>query len=370
MKISSIELIPVTLPYKEPVSDAWGVYHSVCYGIVRITGESGLKGYGEVSLAWFGGIHDLCREAQRKWISRLIGLDTSQITYINTTLDECCTFSRRSLLVKAGIEMAVWDLLGRERNLPVYDMLGGRLRDCIPLTGAVAMLSPEQMVAQAREAVEAGYQELKIKVGLEEEKDLETVSRIRAAIPDHIRLRVDANMAWKDRKTAKRMMDALYGYGVEIVEQPIDCLDLEGLKWLRDNTPCRILIDEGIWDWHDAARHILAGAADLFHVYICEAGGIEGARRVFDVGNAFGTPCTIGSMPEAVVGACAAAHVAAAMPGLAEHPSDIRGFTVFSQDVATSAMQVRNGCLELPKGPGLGFEVDEEKLEALRADRS
>ena len=370
MKISSIELIPVRLPYKAPVSDAWGVYHGVNCAIVRVLGESGQKGYGEVSLAWFGGIHDLCRAAQKEWIPRLIGLDTSEITRINGILDECCTFSRLSLLVKAGIEMAVWDLLGKERGLPVYDMLGGKVRDRIPVTGAVGMLPPEEMVAQARAAVESGYQELKIKVGLEGKKDLDTVSMIRDAIPDHIRLRVDANMAWKDRKTAKRMIDALYSYGVGIVEQPMDYRDLESLAWLRDNTPCHILIDEGIWDWRDAARYIRAQAADLFHVYICEAGGIEGARRVFYVGGASNIECTIGSMPEAVVGACAAAHVAAAMPGLSGFPSDIRGFTVFAQDVATSSMKLENGYLELPGGPGLGFEIDEEKLQALRTDRS
>ena len=79
--------------------------------------------------------------------------------------------------------------------------------------------------------------------------------------------------------------------------------------------------------------------------------------------------CTIGSMPEAVVGACAAAHIAAAMPNLSEYPSDIRGFKMFGDDVATSAMRIKDGYLELPQGPGLGFEIDEEKLEALRADR-
>ena len=368
MRICSIELIPVTLPYKTPVSDAWGVYRGVRCAIVRITGESGQKGYGEVSLAWFGGVHNLCREAQAEWVPRLIGLDTSEITRINAVLDKCCTFSRRSLLVKAGIEMAVWDLLGKERNLPVYDMLGGKQRERIPITGSVAMLPLEEMAEQAKSAVEVGYQELKIKVGLEEKKDLAAISMIRDAVPDYVRLRVDANMAWKDRKTAKRMMDAFYSYGVEIVEQPLDYRDLEGLAWLRNNTPCRILIDEGIWDWHDAARHIQAEAADLFHVYICEAGGIEGARRVFNTGGAFHIDCTIGSMPEAVVGACAAAHIAAAMPNLSEYPSDIRGFTVFDQDVAVSAMKLQNGYLKLPQGPGLGFEVDEEKLEALRAD--
>lgn len=369
MKIRSIELIPVTLPYLKPVSDAWGVYREVHCGIVCVTGESGLKGYGEISLAWFGGVHNMCRDAKAEWVPRLIGMDTREITRINAVLDQCCTFSRRSLPVKAGIEMAVWDLRGKELGLPVYDLLGGKLRDRVPITGGVGMQAPEEMAAQAEQAVKEGYEELKIKVGLDEKKDLDTVSLIRNCIPDHIRLRVDANMAWKDRKTAKRMLDAMYTYGVEIAEQPLDYRDLKGLAWLRDNTPCRILIDEGIWDWRDAAAYIAAGAADLLHVYICEAGGIEGARRVFNTAGAFLMDCTIGSMPEGIVGACAAAHIAAAMPNLSAYPSDIRGFTVFGDDVAKTSMRIQNGYLELPEGPGLGFEMDEEKLEALRADR-
>lgn len=369
MKIHSIEIIPVTLPYRKPVSDAWGVYQAAYCGVVCVTDEAGLKGYGEISLAWFGGVHGMCRDAQKEWAPRLIGLDTDDLTVINATLDEFCTFSRRSLLVKAGIEMAVWDLLGKERGLPVYKLLGGKLRDRIPLTGGIAMLEPEEMVAQAKEAVEAGFRELKIKVGLEEKKDLDTVRLIRKAVPDEIRLRVDANMAWKSCKEAKRLMDEMYRYGVFIVEQPLDYRDLSGLSWLRDHTECQILADEGIWDWSDAARTIEAGAADLLHVYICEAGGVSGARRVFETAGAFGMDCTIGSMPEGVVGASAAAHIAAAMPNLSRYPSDIRGFTVFGDDVAVSRMRVENGFLELPEGPGLGISIDQEKLAALRADR-
>lgn len=369
MKIRSIEWIPVTLPYCRPVSDAWGVYHAAYCGIVCVTGETGQKGYGEVSLAWFGGVHGLCRDAAAEWTPRLVGLDTGEVTRINAVLDELCPFSRRSLLLKAGVEMAVWDLLGKERGLSVAEMLGGRLRGSIPLTGGIAMLSPEEMAFCAAEAVAEGFRELKIKIGLEEEKDLEAVRRIRAAIPENVRLRADANMAWRDRKTAKRMMDALYAMGIELIEQPLDYRDLEGLAWLREHTPCRILLDESIWDWRDAARAIRAGAGDVFHVYLCEAGGVAGARRVFDTAGAFGVECTVGSMPEGIVGACAAAQVAAAMPNLSQCASDLRGFTVFAEDVAKTSMHIENGELILPDGPGLGLEIDEERLEALRADR-
>lgn len=369
MKIESIELIPVTLPYRKPVSDAWGVYEAANCGIVCITGESGIKGYGEISLAWFGGVHGMCRDAQAEWVPHLLGLQTQDIGRINEILDRFCTFSRRHLLIKAGIEMALWDIHGKELGIPVYELLGGKMRERIPLTAGIAMLSPEEMAEQAVQAVADGYKELKIKVGLEEQKDISVVKRIRHVIPNDVRLRVDANMAWKDCKTAKRVMDALYDCGVEIVEQPIDYRNLQGLAWLREHTSCRILVDEGVWDWNDAAKLISTGAADMLHVYICEAGGIEGARRVFYTAGAFGVECTIGSMPEGLVGACAAAHIAAAMPNLSTFPSDIRGFTVFGDDVAETSMCIHEGNLELPQGPGLGFRLDEEKLSTLRADR-
>lgn len=369
MKICSVDIIPVTLPYKKPVSDAWGIYPAAHCAIVRVTDEAGLEGYGEVSLAWFGGVHGMCQDAQREWAPRLIGLETDALSAVNGILDALCTFSRRSLLVKAGIEMAIWDLLGKERQEPVYRLLGGKVRDRIPLTGGIAMDTPGNMLAQAEEAVAAGFRELKIKVGLDDRKDLETVSAIRRAIPDEIRLRVDANMAWRSPKTAKHLMDEMFAQGVHMVEQPLDYRDLEGMRWLREHTSCLILADEGIWDDRDAAAYLQAGAADLLHVYVCEAGGISGARRVFDTAAAFGVECTLGSMPEGIVGAAAAAHIAAAMPNLSVHPSDVRGFTAFAQDVATSAMRIENGFLALPEGPGLGIAVDPKQLEALRADR-
>ncbi len=369
MKLQSIDLIPVKLPYKRPVSDAWGVYPASFCGIVVAKDEAGLEGYGEISLAWFGGVHNLCKDAQENWIPSLLGMDTGDLTAINEILDSFCTFSRRNILVKAGIEMAIWDLLGKELKMPVYKLLGGKLRNELPLTGGIAMESPEEMMEQANRAVEAGFRELKIKVGLDDKKDLEVVRAIRAVIPDDIALRADANMAWTNRKQAKYLMDALFDYGVHMVEQPLDYRDIEGLKWLRENSRCKVLIDEGIWDWHDAAKYIMAGAADLLHVYACEAGGIMGMKRVFDTAGAFSMECTIGSMPEGIVGASAAAHVAAAMSNLSRLPSDLRGFTVFADDVATTPMRIQNGRLILPDGIGLGFEIDAEKLEKLRTDR-
>ena len=370
MKVKSVELIPVTLPYNQPVSDAWGVYQAAKCAIVKVEDENGCCGYGEVSLAWFGGVHSMCRDASENWVPRIVGMETDRITELNELLTSFCVFSKRHLLVKAGIEMAFWDLLGKELGLPVYKLLGGKVRDRIPLTAGVAMLSEEEMLLQAENAVRNGFKELKIKVGLEQEKDLAAVKAIRRAVGPEIRIRADANMAWPDVKTAKYMMDALYDLGVDLIEQPIDYRDLEGMAWLRKNTQSKILVDEGIWDLSDAAACIRTDSVDIPHIYICESGGIAEAVKIFHLAEAFSLSCTIGSMPEGLVGASAAAHVAAAMQNLAERPSDIRGFTVFSDDVAKTDLRIENGELIVPDGPGLGFEIDEEMLSKLRADRA
>lgn len=199
-------------------------------------------------------------------------------------------------------------------------------------------------------------------------KGLAGAQAVRAAIPDEIRLRADANMAWKDQKHAKVMMDELYELGVHIIEQPLHERDLCGLRWLRENTWNLVLLDESVWDAADAAEVIRAKAADMLHLYVSEAGGLEEARRVFQLAAAARMDCTIGSMPEGVIGASASLHLAAAMPNLSPHPSDIRGHTNYARDVTTAPLPVVNGALRVPSSPGLGVELDPDRLAELTVD--
>lgn len=369
MKIIAVEAIPVNLPFKTYVSDSWGKYTSSNHGIVRVTGEGGLSGCGEIAFAWFGGAHSLCREVNEHWAERLIGIDSTEITRIGSILDGFCAFSKRHLLAKAGVEMAVWDLLGKELSLPVHALLGGKLRSEISLTGGIRMASAAEMAEEARERVAEGYRELKLKVGLDDERDLAGARAVRGAIPDGIRLRADANMAWKTPKRAKKMMDELYALGVELIEQPLGERDFAGHRWLREHTQSLISVDEGVWDAADAKEYLDAQAADLLHVYLSEAGGIAGARRIFELAAAYGHDCTIGSMPEGVIGASASLHIAAAMANLSVCPSDIRGHTGYAQDVTSAPLPVQNGILKIPDTPGLGVEIDEQQLARLRVDR-
>ena len=365
MRIRSVEAIPVRLPFREPIRDSWGTYPASNHGIVVVRSESGEYGAGEIALAWFGGAHALCKEVNEHWAERLVGLDVTNVNKVIEVLDHFCHFSQRHLLAKAGVEMAVWDLLGKLLNLPVCRLLGGELRTKIPLTGGVMMADPERMAQTAREKVAEGYRELKVKVGLDERHDLAALEKIRGAIPDDAKLRVDANMAWGDVKTAKRLIDAMVKLGVTIVEQPLHRDLVREHAWLREHTGALILIDEGVWDAGDAKRYLEAGAADLLHVYVCEAGGLHEARRIFELARLYGVDCTIGSMPEGRIGAAASLHVAAAMPNLSVHASDIRGFTGYAQDVVNEDLVIKDGFIHLPEAPGLGVTIDFDRLKAL-----
>lgn len=368
MIIRSVEAVPVQLPLREPVSDSWGTYRASNHGIVIVRDDSGEYGAGEIALAWFGGAHALCKEVSERWAPRLIGRQVADIAGCCALMDGFCAFSKRHLLAKAGVEMALWDLWGKRLGLPVYQLLGGKLRDTVPLTGGVSMGTIESMVETACRKVAEGYKELKLKVGLDERTDLETVRRIRLAIPDSIPLRVDANMAWRDVKQAKRIVDEMTQYGVRIVEQPLHADRLQELAWIRRHTEALILIDEGVWDAGDARRNLEAGAADMLHVYISEAGGIRESRRIFELAELFHQDCTIGSMPEGKIGAAASAHVAAAMPNLSRHASDIRGFTGYAEDVTVEELLIIDGELHVPDRPGLGVTIDWDRLDKLKAN--
>lgn len=368
-RIQSVEAVPVHMRFRQPVSDNWGIYEGSNHGIVIIRDETGEYGVGEIAFAWFGGAHYLCQEVNEQWAPLLVGKDVGDLVGITSLLDHLCSFSKRHLLARAGIEMALCDLRAKRLGVPVYGLLGGKVRDRIPLTGGVMLGSVAEMIESAEARVAEGFKELKIKVGADHDEAIHVVRRIRQAIPDGVSLRVDVNMAWNDVKLARRTIQTLFDYGVTIVEQPMHADRLEDLAWLRAHTDALILIDEGVWDVADAHRYLKRHAADLLHVYISEAGGVYGAKAIFDLAALYHVQCTLGSMPEGRVGAAATAHVAAATDNLAPYASDVRGFTGYVDDIVHEELRIEDGCLIIPDGPGLGVTVDFEKLRRLQVAR-
>ena len=363
MKITSIEAIPVRVPRPRPFKSSLGVQQASENAVVRIHTDEGLVGLGEASSIWDRRGRGESETINGLLAEALVGQDPTQISAISALMD---SLLHRSYPAKAGVEMALYDLVGKMLNAPVYTLLGGQVRERVLLSHSLSMGDPEDIVEQATRLAAEGYQTLKCKVGRDLQADLQILDAIRSEVGD-ITLRVDANMGWASAKEAVRQINELSVFDLELIEQPLHYSDMEGLRFVRANVEVPIMADESVWTPSDAMACIRANAVDVFNVYVSEAGGLGPAAHIFAIAEAARLPCIIGSMPELGIGTAAQAHLAFAMRNIG-YASDVNGFVYHSDDIINETLRIEEGYLYPPSGPGLGVSLDEEKLQRYRID--
>ena len=362
MKITSITATPVRVSRPQLFMSSLGKNLASENAVVEIETDQGVTGVGEICSIWdrkgrgdAEDINDLLAEA-------LTGRDPFRIAEIHETMD---SLLHRSYPAKAGIDMALYDIVGKSLNTPVYNLLGGMVRDRVLLSHSLSMGDPEEIGDYAANLVKQGYKTIKAKIGMDAESDEATVAAVRSKVGDDITIRVDANMGWKNPKEAVRNIKALEPYNLELVEQPLHYSDLEGLHHIREHVDTPIMADESVWTPSDAMACIKAGAVDIFNVYVSEAGGIFPGSKIFAIGEAARIPCIIGSMPELGIGTSAQAHLAFAMQNLG-YGSDVNGFVYHSDDIINEKFSIEDGHLLPPPGPGLGVTLNRDKIEQYR----
>jgi muconate cycloisomerase len=259
--------------------------------------------------------------------------------------------------------MALWDIKGKALGTPVHDLLGGKVRERIPLSYSVPFGTPEQMAGYARARAAEGHRTIKVKVGSDDgPRDIAAVAAVRDSIGPGVRLRVDGNMGWPTAKHAIRMIRAMEKYDLEIFEQPLPAHDLDGMAEVRRAIGVPLMADESVRNPRSAMEVVKRGAADVFNVYVTEAGGLLAASRIFAIAEAAGIPCMIGSMPEFGIGTAAQIHLGVAMTNLGPD-SDTCGVLYHQEDLLKTPLRIENGFSYAPDGPGLGVEIDPAVLE-------
>jgi L-alanine-DL-glutamate epimerase-like enolase superfamily enzyme len=366
VQIARVTAIPVAVPLRFDFKSALGVLKVSEYGIVVVDTDDGLRGLGEISLIWHGNGHPLCRLVDEILAPSLLGLDPFQVTRLHALADELVPFSRHALAAVAALDMALLDIRGKALGRPAYDLLGGLARDRVELSMSLSMGPVDEVVGQARELVEAGFRTLKVKAA--GAADLDVVHVLRREFGPELKLRVDLNMACSSAKEALGLIRSIAPAGVISVEQPLPPRDLEGMAFLREHSEIPIMADESVWGPQDAWDLLRVGAADIVNVYVSESGGPTRMRQTLDICALAGVAVAIGSMPELGLGTSAAAHAAFSAPRL-DHPSDVAGHLYHADDVVIHSLRVEEGMLLPPAGPGLGVELDDEKLERYRVDR-
>ncbi|MHB1652595.1 MAG: mandelate racemase/muconate lactonizing enzyme family protein [Desulfitobacteriaceae bacterium] len=369
MKIESIQAIPIRSLPPRPRMSSLGRSTEFNYGIVIIRTDSGIEGFGEISMLWDGTGERACFDVDRLLAPVIMGENPFDIVKILEKMDRAIQFSRASNTAKAAIEMALYDIIGKALNTPVYNLLGGKVRDCVPLSMSVFMDKVDVMIEQALGYVNRGFKTVKVKIGMNMKNDLEAVREIRKALGKEINIRVDANMAWRSPSEAIAIIKKLEEFEVHSIEQPMSPDRLDDIANIRSQVNTPIMLDESIWGPEDAARALKANAVDIFNVYVSESGGLYKSSSIFRIAEAFGVDATIGSMPELGIGTSAQIHLAVSVPRF-NCPGDVCGFLYHKDALIMETIKIEDGYAYPLEGPGLGITLDYNKLEEMRTDKN
>ena len=367
MKIVNIETRPVRINVDRrvgQVQNAKGFRFTSYILMVFVETDTDLQGIGEVtgSPDWSG---ETCLGAKalvdQHLTPKLIGEDPRRIRYCMDRLSK--TFANP--FAKAGIEMALFDLLGKSLNTPVYQLLGGAVRNAdLPLRFPIMPVGPEESADVGKRMVAEGFRTLKLKVGHDPlEYDLERVRQVREAVGPQIRLTVDANGGWTVNE-AIRAAPPLEEYGVVFIEQPVHRLDLDGLARVRQHVRLPIMADESVFTVQDALTCIHKGAADIISVYPGKNGGLLNTLTIASLAEAAGVHCAIGSNLEWDVGSAAMMHACRAIPNICveRYAADIIGPVFHIEHACETSLLGDPGFARVPDAPGLGVSLNLDRL--------
>jgi L-alanine-DL-glutamate epimerase-like enolase superfamily enzyme len=269
---------------------------------------------------------------------------------------------------KAAVDIACYDIMGKQLGLPVYTLIGGRFHKTVPVTWVLGIDSVETNAEQAQAAVGKGYTTLKIKVGSDAEYDVKRIEAIRNAVGDDIVIRIDANQGYKPKEAIKTLQK-MEKYDLQCVEQPVNKLDLKGLAEVQHAQNVPVMTDEAVYAFEDLVRIIDMEAASIINIKLARVGGIMRGKKIAHMAEAAGLSCMLGCMLEIGPGIAAAAHVAASTPNV-DVESDLIGHLYHKKDIiegsGDTVLAIKDGRLDIPEKPGLGVTVLEERLQEFR----
>ena len=369
MKISRIESIPVSVPLKKGLTakTAHGEHATSLFVLVRVHTDQGIVGLGEASISalWSGETQAGTVAAIRDYISPLlVGQDPRNITAARRAMDFVIKLNP---FTKAAIEMALWDIAGKAAGLPVYQLLGGKVRDKIRIKLVLWAFDIPTVHKMAELFLGWGVSCLKVKVGLDPESDIARVRAAREFAGPDMAMTIDANTGWTISQ-AKYCLRQLASTNLILAEQPIPAGDPAAMAELRRDTPFPIMADESVFTLQDAWHLMNHRAADILSVYPGKHGGIAATGEIVAVAKAAGVRCAIGSNLELGVGTAAMLHVAAAYSEIDSDsfPADTIGPFYHEGDLLTKPLDLGPPYAKIPEGPGLGVELDEEQVKRWR----
>jgi glucarate dehydratase len=367
MKITDLRWTHVSLPTEAPRRSADGVSgRRQTRTILEVDTDEGLSGIGEIGPRVSGERLNAAR-------GTLVGEDPYALERLRLKLHGSRFYQMETAILASGVEMACLDIQGKAAGHPVSDLLGGRLRDRVPTIAYVyrrlatdqrpEVSSSAQLVEHVGELVERyGFQTIKLKGGAAPpDEDIHATRALREAFPEH-RLRLDPNGAWTVG-TSLRVASALRDCDLEWLEDPTTGLD--GMAEVTRRSPIPTATNMCLIDFHELSSAIAKRAVDVMLLDVYFLGGLRGAREMAAACGAFGIDVGIHSGGaggvEIGVGIAAMLHLASTLPTL-RCAMDQMYHHLEDDVIKGGPMPYRDGELAVPTGPGLGVELDPERM--------
>ncbi len=353
MKIISAEAIPIELQLKEPFTIANETVEVADNIFLRMMTDTDIVGWGcstpdTVTSETKGTVLNNFEAAKRL----IIGSDPTRINLLNFEIEKEL---QGNPSLKAGINMGLYDILGKAAGIPLFRLLGG-FREKIPTSVTIGINSVEIMVEKAKEIAHAGFKSIKIKCGIDVNQDIENVIAIREAVDPAIELRLDANEGYSV-EDALKLVKILEKKGVEIemLEQPTKANYLYSLKDVATQCSVPITADETALTLRDSARLVKLEIADIINIKLMKIGGITNAIKANTFAEMAEVPVMMGCMNESMVAIAAGVHFACAFKNV--EYADLDSALDFKNDVAKGGTTYKSGYVIPSEEPGLGIEV-------------
>jgi muconate cycloisomerase len=384
MKIATIETIPIRLPTRRVHQWASLTTPIGVYVIIKLHTEDGLVGLGEAPVLkdWGGDhgkyfgetpqttmhvIHDILAPA-------LIGQDPARFEALHALMDRAV---KGYPYCKAAIDAALYDVVGKALKVPAYQLLGGLFRERVPIAHSLGLMDIDKAVEEALQAKSEGVKTIKLKCGVDPKRDVELVKQIRKAVGAELNICTDANQGYPTAKAAVKITKTMEEYNLLYMEQPVEGLDAMAEVARRVDTP--IMADESAWTPQDVLEIIQKKAADVISIYTTKPGGMFKAKKVAAVAEAAGLCCNVNGSVETGVGNAANVQLAACT-GVVTYGSVVPVSTpkgkgkggiagiYYQDDIIAEPFEYSDGDIIVSSKPGLGIELDEDKLKHYRID--
>jgi muconate cycloisomerase len=380
--IQSVETLLVQLPTRR--EHKWtGLTEPIGrYAITRVTDDAGRVGWGEAPALkdwggefgrYFGESPLIVRAVIENYLApAIVGVELGNFVELHRRMDAVI---KGYPYAKAAVEFAVYDLSGRALGIPVHMLLGGRARARIPVTHSIGLIAIAEAEKEAAQVAAEGIKTIKVKVGVDPQRDVEIVRAVRAAAGPAVDICIDANEGYPTPGDAIRAIREMEKQRLKYVEQPV--MGIERIAEVARAIDSPVMADESAWNAHDVVQIIERRAAQIVSIYTTKPGGLYKAMEVAAVCRAAGIVCNVNGSVETGIGNLANIHLAAAAPAVtlscvvpvstpAAWLKGQIGGIYYRDDLIAEPMRLIDGAIEVPTGPGMGIDVDPEKIETFR----